>query len=85
MSHDVTARYDLRRKSGDLPPGEERGAIDITTQWFFNPAVAGLEVAKAKKKGDFGLTNWIGEVDSDTESVRLYVAARLWYIVGSLV
>lgn len=68
----MTARYDLRLKSGDLPPGEERGAIDITTQWFFNPVVAGLGEARAKaKKTEFGLTNWIGEGDSDTESVCL--------------
>jgi len=55
-----------------LPPGVDRGSIDVTTQWFFNPAVAGLEEAKAKakaRKADFGLSNWGQEDDSDTESV----------------
>lgn len=60
------ARYDLRLKSGDLPPaGEYRGAIEITTQWFFNPAAAGLGEAKAG-------------ANSDTESVCLYNGGKIF-------
>lgn len=41
-------RFDLRLKSGELPPGEERGVIEITTQWFYNPMAA----SATYKKGD---------------------------------
>ncbi|CAN0456303.1 unnamed protein product, partial [Hapterophycus canaliculatus] len=47
MTPTVRGRFDLRLKSGELPPGEERGAIEITTQWFFSPSVA---PASEKKK-----------------------------------
>ncbi len=82
MTHGIPSRYDLKRKSGDLPPGEDRGAIDITTQWFFNPAVAGIEEAKAKakaKKAEFGLANWLQEEqdDTETESVCLYTCTAV--------
>ncbi|CAN0146174.1 unnamed protein product, partial [Laminaria digitata] len=58
--------YDLKLKSGNLPPGEERGAIQITTQWYFNPAIAAA--GKTKKKGKI-IPDWlpIPTEDSDTE------------------
>lgn len=58
-----TNRFDLKLKSGELPPGEERGAIEITTQWFYNPNIAAKD---KKKKTDF-VPRWLQDADSDTE------------------
>ena len=74
---DATRRFDLKLKSGELPPGEERGAIEITTQWFYNPNIA----AKDKtKKMDF-VPRWLQDADSDTE-VLTAVGVVCGYVVG---
>lgn len=63
MTPTVRVRFDLRLKSGELPPGEERGAIEITTQWFHKPSAAPVS---EKKKVDFRVAKWLGPRDSDT-------------------
>ncbi|CBN78812.1 conserved unknown protein [Ectocarpus siliculosus] len=58
--------YDLKLRTGELPAGEERGAIEITTQWFFNPKFAAKDEA-TKKKAEFSVVNWLHDAESDTE------------------
>ncbi|CAB1121421.1 unnamed protein product [Ectocarpus sp. CCAP 1310/34] len=58
--------YDLKLRTGELPAGEERGSIEMTTQWFFNPKFAGKDEA-TKKKVEFSVVNWLQDAESDTE------------------
>ncbi|CAN0111503.1 unnamed protein product [Ascophyllum nodosum] len=54
--------FDLKRKTGDLAPGEERGGIEITTQWFFNPKIT---PDVKQKRQSWSLTG--DGIESDTE------------------
>lgn len=71
-----TCRFDLKLKSGELPPGEERGAIEITTQWFYNPNIT----AKGKKKKVDLVPRWLQHEESDTEVFDVCVFMGTYYI-----
>ena len=58
-------RFDLKQKTGNLDPGEDRGAIEITAQWFFNPNPKIAPDLKQKRKQGWPLTGH--GIDSDTE------------------
>ena len=59
-------RFDLKRKTGDLAPGEESGGIEITTQWFFNPKIT---PDVKQKRQSWSLTG--DGIESDTEVGQL--------------
>eukprot|EP00752_Nemacystus_decipiens_P012043 g10677.t1 len=54
--------FDLKLKSG-LAPAEDRRAIEITTQWFYNPNIAAKD--KTKKAGF--VDRLLHTADSDTD------------------